>query len=181
MAAYLRGIAIAVVLMAISGTAASAGVLTWSFNYSGIGVTASGILTTSDTPDLGFGPNAYDIVGISGVSNGVPITGIVPPSGVVTNNFGFLYDNVLYGTQPFFDMNGLLYSGFYGATPNVIFNVWYDASQQEYFEYTYQDGIYTVLTDGSIKQVPEPAPLALIGVGLLSLLGLGLLRKRADA
>ena len=37
--------------------------------------------------------------------------------------------------------------------------------------------VNTILTDGSIEQVPEPAPIMLVGLALLSLFGFGFVRS----
>lgn len=172
------GFALALSLGFASG--ANAGVLNWSFNYSGTGVTASGIITTSDTPNAFLPAPAYDIVGISGLRNGIAITGIVPPSGVFASGFGFNYDNVLYSADPFFDVNGMLYTDL----NSEIFNVWYNANTpgyaaNSYYESVLRNGNYvnTILTDGSIEQVPEPAPIMLVGLALLSLFGFAFVRS----
>ena len=46
---------------------------------------------------------------------------------------------------------------------------------------TQQDPSYWLLDHISVVETPEPATLALMGVALLSMLGLGLMRRRADA
>ena len=51
--------------------------LTWSWQYSGAGISAAGTFTTEDMPDAdGF----YQITGITGTRNGVAITGFSRPA-----------------------------------------------------------------------------------------------------
>jgi hypothetical protein len=101
----------------------------------------------------------------------------VSPSGVVTNAFGFIYDNVLYSSDPSFDVYGLLYTDISG----VKYNVWNDGRYWE--SYYDQSGavITTDLTEGSVARVPEPQPVTLVLFGLLSLAGLSLARKFQQA
>lgn len=173
----LLSAAVGVALWAATTQAAMAGVITWAFSYSGDGVTASGIVTTSDTPNLNFGANAFDVLAITGVRNGVAITGVVPPTSLTApfTDFGFIYNNVIYSSAPFVDIYGPLYSDLDG----FFYNVWFDGTT--YWESYYDTSglIETPLTEGSIRRVPEPTSLALIALSLLSLFAFGFLRQRS--
>jgi hypothetical protein len=65
---------------------------TWLWNYAGTGVTASGTLSTADTPDAaGF----YQIVSITGSRNGDTITGLFPTGSAIPGNEPFVIDNLI--------------------------------------------------------------------------------------
>ncbi len=174
--------AVGLALWAASTQAAIAGVINWEFFYSGSNsdgytTSASGTITTSDVFNPNF-PGGYDILAITGTRNGIPITGIIPPTGVSApvDDFGFFYNNILSPSEPFFDEFGMLY----GDDDGFLYNVWFEADTETYWESFYDtDGLVNIpLTEGSITRVPEPTSLALIALSLLSLFGFGLLRQR---
>ncbi len=71
---------------------AAAATLSWSWNYAGSGITASGNFSTNDTPDaLGF----YLITGITGMRNGETITGLQPAGTPIPGNEPFSVDNLI--------------------------------------------------------------------------------------
>lgn len=162
-----------------ASAATNAGVLNWSFSYTGIGTSVSGVLTTSDVQLPAFNngtSNGYAILGITGNRNGVALSGIVPPSGAISSNAGFLYDNVLFSTDPHFDFRGLLYQTQTGA----LYNVWFENDRywEGYFPANSRVMTVTELTYGGIEPVSEPGALALAGLALLALFGVGALRVR---
>lgn len=70
----------------------------WSWNYSSAGITASGTLTTVDSPD---GQGGYFITGIAGTRNGQPVTALQPAGTWIPGNEPFAVDNlVLTGPGP---------------------------------------------------------------------------------
>lgn len=141
----------------LSATSALA-VTTWNFSYSGTGVTASGSFTTAGNALV-----AEDILSISGVRNGVSITGLVP----VGQDPDFFYDNQFTIAQPNFTDGGMVYSLANGQNINVYF-----------FAGTYTDlfvvgGVTPVETsitwNVAAAPVPEPATVLsmLAGLGLM--------------
>ena len=77
-------------------SSAAAATLSWSWNYAGSGITASGNFSTNDTPDaLGF----YLITGITGTHNGEKITGLQPAGTPIPGNEPFSVDNSI-GLNP---------------------------------------------------------------------------------
>lgn len=78
------------------GTINAASALTWKWNYSGAGITASGTFITNNTADdLGF----YQILGITGTRNGETITGLQPTGTPIPGNEPFEVDNLI-GLNP---------------------------------------------------------------------------------
>jgi hypothetical protein len=78
-------------------------------------IQASGTLTTSDilTPNIGgFGVSGYEVTAISGLRNGLAITGLASnpnfPAAVQIGNV--ILDNGLITSPPQFDNNGLSFS-----------------------------------------------------------------------
>jgi hypothetical protein len=169
----------AIGLWVAASAAASAGVLNWNFSYTGLGTSVSGVLTTSDVQLPAFTngtSNGYAILGITGNRNGVPISGVFPPSGAISSNAGFLYDNVLYSTDPHFDFRGMLYQ----TQPGNLYNVWFDVGKywEGYFPENSRVMTVNELTYGGVERVSEPGALALVALALLALFGFGALRIR---
>ena len=175
---------VATLMWVASSAGAMAGVIDWAFSYTVGGDAASGIITTSDSPNSLFAPlTAYDIVAISGNRNGNPIAlstdpGAHTPGGVISLDGLWQFNNELYATDPFFDLWGLLY-----VSNGIEYNVFVDGG-------TYQDGYWTPQTgyvirpidaNGSIERVPEGQTLWLVVPGCLSLLGFVFMRARTLA
>ncbi|WP_243147158.1 PEP-CTERM sorting domain-containing protein [Scytonema sp. UIC 10036] len=90
--ALLSATAIAATSGLVFGTIQAASALTWNWNYSGTGITASGTFTTNDTPnDLGF----YQITGITGTRNNETITGLQTAGTPIPGNEPFEVDNLI--------------------------------------------------------------------------------------
>ncbi|MBD2514366.1 PEP-CTERM sorting domain-containing protein [Nostoc sp. FACHB-973] len=90
--ALLSATAIAATSGLVFGTMQAASALNWTWNYSGIGITADGTFITNDTPDdLGF----YQILGITGTRNGETITGLQPAGTPIPGNEPFNVDNLI--------------------------------------------------------------------------------------
>ncbi|MFN6518717.1 MAG: PEP-CTERM sorting domain-containing protein [Nostoc sp. CreGUA01] len=90
--ALLSATAIAATSGLVFGTMQAASALNWTWNYSGVGITADGTFITNDTPDdLGF----YQILGITGTRNGETITGLQPAGTPIPGNEPFEVDNLI--------------------------------------------------------------------------------------
>ena len=147
------------------GTAAQAD--TWAFNYTGAGIIASGTFTTA-----GSALAAEAITSITGLRNGVAITGLVP----VGTDPDFIYDNLFSAISPNFTEGGVLFS-LAGGGPNT--NVYF--FETGYFE-VYIDGLGAIETpiSWSVTVVPEPATVLSMMAGL-GLLGVYMRKARASA
>jgi len=64
----------------------------WSWNYSGVGITASGTFTTLDNPDAQGG---YLITAIAGTRNGQTITSLQPTGTWIPGNEPYAVDNLV--------------------------------------------------------------------------------------
>jgi hypothetical protein len=161
--------------------AASAGLIYFQFTYTGPGVSASGILTT--TPVV---PGEYLITGVSGQRNGSPITAFLypttgAPGSLVYISNGSSINNLLFVPPvngPFSNWTGSndSPSGFVFQTQDGQFNP-YTTNGQTYEYNVTQDGSgYGIpIQLSAVETNPEPETLALIGSGLL---GLSWLRRR---
>ncbi|MBW4673502.1 MAG: PEP-CTERM sorting domain-containing protein [Desmonostoc geniculatum HA4340-LM1] len=90
--ALLSATAIVATSGLVFGTMQAASALNWTWNYSGVGITADGTFITNDTPDdLGF----YQILGITGTRNGETITGLQPTGTPIPGNEPFNVDNLI--------------------------------------------------------------------------------------
>ncbi|MEH1872357.1 PEP-CTERM sorting domain-containing protein [Nostoc sp.] len=146
----------------------------FNYSYSGNGVEASGVLTTTDSRDA----NGYlTITGITGQRNGATITALLPP-GSFPNDvppFGVPNDNLFSSTQPFLTFNGFSY--LVGAKPE---NVFYYQDAGMYAETDDPNGApvnYRLLTKFDVQPVPEPSTVGGLSVVLLG--GIWLLKKKS--
>lgn len=134
----------------------------FSFTESGVGISASGVLTTTDNLD-----GSYTITDIVGTLNGDEIT-LIPPGGLQGNN------NLLYlsGSPGLLDFLGFSYS-----TAAGTFNVYFDADGQIFAPGSYGsfDGIADTQINFSIAAVPEVSTWAMMVFGFA---GIGLLAYR---
>ena len=66
--------------------------LQWTWHYSGAGISASGTLTTNDVADsAGY----FQIIGITGLRNGVKIVGMQPTGTAIAGNEPYAVDNLI--------------------------------------------------------------------------------------
>lgn len=138
-------------------TLSSAQAETWAFSYSGGDVTASGTFTTA-----GPAASLEDMLSITGVRNGVAITGLVPV-GADTN---FIYDNQFTIGTPNLTEGGFLFSlANGGLNTNVYF---FEGDYYEVFVTAAGAAVETPIS-WSVTAVPEPATVLsmLAGLGMI--------------
>lgn len=154
----------------IAAAAMPASAAQYSFSFSGLGRTASGILTTTDTPFASRGQSAVTITGITGTINALAITGL---NGFVGS------DNLYYLTGPsFLDGSGLGFTASDGSQTSLF----YQDSASSYRITTLTGGFASgtvTATSAPVTAVPEPAGWAMMIAGM-ALVG-GVLRRRRIA
>lgn len=103
----------------IFGNARSANAaLLWNWNYSGLGINASGTFTTENTPDSdGF----YLMTGITGTRNGQAIIGLQPTGTSIPGNEPFVVDNLIRPGFPQLTKDGFGYQIADGSYVNPFF------------------------------------------------------------
>ena len=168
------------VLFLSLGFACTSKAATWSFNYTGAGVEASGVITTGSSLVTFGGDSGYYITGISGERNGVAIAGLTQPAsdptvGYTTSSDGrWWFDNVLL-TSGGLDLWGPLFSTVDGKE----FNLYNNNGQYIDGYFNTQTGCYKLTNVDLIvsnQRVPDcGATVSMLG---LSLVGLAALRRR---
>ncbi|MHB1675638.1 MAG: PEP-CTERM sorting domain-containing protein [Acidobacteriaceae bacterium] len=169
-------LSVLVVLAVSSAAIAHAGTISYDFSYSGTGVNASGVLTTSSTADPNYaGANEYDITSLTGTRNNLPMS-------LGCASCGYGYGTNLFNPTSFFPWNtrqdyGIAYSleistpggGYYSLeTPNQ------GGSLGEMN--TNNDNFIPITFTAAVT--PEPPSLLLLGTGLLGMAFL-LFRRKA--
>jgi hypothetical protein len=136
----------------------------WHWSYTGSGISAGGLLQTSDTADAdGF----YQMLSISGSRNGDAITGLFPTGSAIPGNEPFAVDNLIrLGAPDQLTVHGLGYSLASGAHSNPFYADF--LTPATYLEvFTHGSSFSEVPITFTAAAVPEPATLALAVSGLL--------------
>lgn len=80
----------------------------FNFSYSGLGVDASGVLTTDEIPNSS---GYFTVTDINGQRNGATITALLPPESFPPNPpnppFTFSNNNLISPKEPFVDFSGI--------------------------------------------------------------------------
>jgi hypothetical protein len=95
----------------------------WRWRLDGVGVAASGTLTTKDTPDAG---GFYEITGINGAANGVAIAGLQAPATSIPGNDGYPVDNRIRIATPQLSESGFGYALANGTYANPFYGAHFE-------------------------------------------------------
>lgn len=149
---------------------------TFTFQYTGLDVTASGIFTADP-----FAPGVYAVTGMTGERNGSPITSFIPSPGGPGIAFYYsdtVLDNLFYmpSSPRFFSVSSQ--SGVDFGTVDGKFNIYFDPAPGAYVEYTINSGGNPRQITFAAAEAPEPSSMLLLGTGL-TILGMVFRRKRA--
>ena len=137
---------------------------TFSFSYTGMNITASGVFTGDLTGQAGV----YKITGISGTRNGVAISGL--------DNDDPFADQLLYFpatatfgtilTSSFVDNDGIAF-----FVDGVDYDIFASATRPTVVENDLGPAIDLSVSSGTAAVTPEPTTLALLGTGLVGFAG----------
>lgn len=172
-------------------TEAEAGVLYFHYLGSGVNANADFHLITQDTINPVYG--GYNMLSASGTWNGVAIDGMVPPSGVTTNNGNAIYDNVVYtvpGLSPFDNPGWLFQQGSLFINTYSVVDTSTAIPTDPDYAYLYPDtslcgnpgcqfdtSSLTTDTNPPVK-MPEPLTASMFGAGLAGAMKLRRRKKK---
>jgi hypothetical protein len=160
---FTTGLLIGIAAFAVPAQASTL----WSWNYSGAGITASGILTTLDSPDAQGG---YLITAITGVRNAQTITALQPTGTWIPGNEPYAVDNLVFaGPGPQLTKAGFGFALADGAYSNPFYADFLPTpGYLEFYSMPDSDSSteLAVAFSATLVSTPEPATFALL---LLSL------------
>lgn len=114
----MRPFLFALALIMLTTATAVASTL-WQWEYSGSGTTASGTFTTVESPN---GNGGYLITGITGMRNGITITGLQAPGTSIPGNEPYTVDNLVFlGPGPQMTSGGFGFSTSDGNYANPFY------------------------------------------------------------
>lgn len=115
----------------------------WNWSYQGPEVNASGTFTTTDTANAdGF----YEITGITGEANGVPITGLQATGTSMPGNDGYPVDNLVGLGSLQLTKNGFAFALANGTYANPFYGKQFSPP-----------GYYAFLSDPAAGRSSEPS------------------------
>jgi hypothetical protein len=155
-----------------------------SYQVSGVAFTSNTSNPSTNVPWGGSSVVGFEIQSISGAVSGTgggTITSVIPNpnqnSGGNNTQYGFIYDNNGFGTAPFLDLYGVLFTT---APSGSIWNLWGN-SPTDYELYTYSSGAGTgvdVHGTMTVAAVPEASTWAMLLVGFA---GIGFVAYRRNS
>jgi hypothetical protein len=165
----------AAVFIAISASLSAQASLLWDWRYTGSGIDVGGTFTTNDTTS---GDGYYEIMGITGSRDGVPIIALEPAGDAIPGNPGFLVDNLI-AADALLTTNGFGFETAYGYYANPYYADFLSApSFFEVFTEPASMGFSELPIVFSAAIVPEPSSAALLITTLLGFAGYRPHRRR---